>query len=152
MHNELFSPNEKLLGANCGCKEMTLFCYERTLYRIEVWPLERIYQRFSMATILERLNNFSFKAKNDPCRSCRIDYKEVVKAAQKETESYFNGLCLDCMNRTKSVTRDADMDRLQHGSLSESYFKGSCRCEHKEPTRYFSFMGDREVRDSFLRN
>ena len=98
---------------------MTLLCYEKALYTIELWPLERIYQKSHMTTILERLNNFSFEAKKDACPSCRSDYKQGVEVAQATTRSYFDCLCLDCMNRTKPVTGDADADYWQHGTLRE---------------------------------
>ena len=152
IHNGLFRPNEKLLMASCKCKETTLFGYEKALYTIEVWPLERTCQKSPMTTILQRLDNFSFEARKDACRSCRTKYKELVATAQKTTRSYFDGLCLDCMDRTKSVTEDADMDYWKHNSLGKSDFVGHCLIKHNEPTWYFSFMGRREVRYRFLRS
>ena len=105
-----------------------------------------------MTTILTRLNSFSFEARKDACRSCRIDYKKHVAAAQIKTRSYFDGLCLDCMDITKPVTKDADMDYWEHDALGESDLMGHCRVTHHQPTWYFSFMGRREVMDRFLRN
>lgn len=131
---------------------MTLFCYERALYTIDVWPLERTMQRSSMTTIIERLNNFSFEAKKSACHSCRSDYKKIVVDAQSKTRSYFDGLCLDCMDITKPVTGDADMDYWQHNTLRESDLMHHCRITRHQPTWYFSFMGRRDVMDRFLRN
>ena len=152
IHQELFRPNEDLLKASCNCKEMTLFGYEKALYSIGVWPLERTCQRSPMKTILERLDNFSFETTKGSCSFCRSDYKKSVETAQIITRSYFDGLCLDCMDRTKPVTRDADMDYWQHNSLNEKDFMYHCRNKHHQPTWYFSFMGRQEVRNRFLRN
>lgn len=104
-----------------------------------------------MTTILKRLNNFSFEASKDACQSCRVDYKNIVAAAQTKTRSYFDGLCLDCMDKTKPVTKDVDMDYWEHDSLGESDFMSHCRVNHHQPTWYFSFMGRREVLDRFLK-
>lgn len=152
IHNELFRPNEKLLKATCSCKEVTLFGYEKALYDIDVWPLERVCQRSSMTTILARLDNFSFEPQKEACGSCRSDYKGIVKLAQSKTRSYFDGLCLDCMDKTKPVTGDEDMDYWQHDRLGESDLMDHCRVKHHQPTWYFSFMGRRDVMDRFLRN
>ena len=123
------------------------------MYDIKVWPLERTCQRSSMKTILKLLDNFSFAAEEGACKSCRKDYKSIVKAAQTTTFEYFDGLCLDCMDRTKPVTRDADMDYWRHHTLGESDFIRGCRIgRHGQPTWYFSFMGRTEIRDSFLHN
>lgn len=151
IHNELFRPNEKLLKASCKCKETTLFRYEEALYTINVWPLERTCQKDPMTTILKRLNNFSFEASKNACGSCSIDYKRLVAAAQSKTRSYFDGLCLDCMDITKPVLKDVDMDYWEHDSVEESDLMGHCRISHHQPTWYFSFMGRREVLDRFLR-
>lgn len=104
-----------------------------------------------MTTILQRLNKFSFEAKIKACFRCRTNYKTIVNDAQNKTRSYFEGLCLDCMDKTKPVTGDADKDYWQHDSLGESDFIGGCRCGHHQPTWYFSFMGRQEVMHRFLR-
>ena len=113
IHNRLFRPNETLLRASCKCKETTLFQYEKALYTIEVWPLERTFQKSSMTTILERLNDFSLEARDNACRSCRMNYKKLVEEAQKGTRAYFDGLCLDCMDKSKPVTKDGGHGLLE---------------------------------------
>lgn len=150
--NELFRPNENLLRRGCRCKETTLFGYEKELYTIQVWPLERAHQRSSMSTILELLNRFSFEAKENACVVCRKDYRKIVEDAQVKTRHYFDGLCLDCMDRTKPVTKDEDMDYWRHNILRESDFFNHCRKPHQQPTWYFSFMGRIEVRNRFFQN
>ena len=149
---ELFSPNEDLLKASCSCKERTLFCYEKAMYDIEVWPLERTCQKASIRTIIQRLDNFSFTAEKGACDSCRKDYKAAVKAAQKRTWLYFDGLCLDCMDRTKPMTKDEDMDYWLHDTLGENDWIHGCRGgRHRQPTWYFSFMGRLDIRDRLRR-
>ena len=147
---ELFEPNERLLKANCICKERTLFDYEKALYRIGVWPLERVAQRNSIRVILAALDLFSYVPPKQACsRYCQRDYKAIVAAAQALTQGYFDGLCLDCMDKSKPKTGDADMDYWLHNDLGETGRVEGCRFLHKQPTWYFSFMGRKEERDRF---
>jgi len=114
-------------------------------------PLEDNFPRTSMATILHRLEDFSFEPKKGACRSCRVDYNTLVENASRKTLDYFDGMCLDCMDRTKPVTKDEDMDYWYHKNLNQDYFTGRCRVKHGQPTWYFSFMGRKIIRDRFLR-
>lgn len=110
-----------------------------------------------MATLLWRLNNFAYEPPESACKSCRSCYKydstygEMVGAAQQRTKEYFNGLCLDCMDVTKSVTLDEHMDYWRHDVLNEEDWMNHCRFKHKQPSWYFSFMGRQDIRDRFLK-
>ena len=106
-----------------------------------------------MATILDRLGKFSYEAKKLACsRNCRKDYKRTVNDAHDKTKTYFDGLCLDCMNQSNPVTGNADTDYWKHNSLKVSDFARSCRTKHQQPTWYFSFMGRRDAMDRFQRD
>lgn len=151
IHNGLFAPNDKLLQASCTCKEVTLFNYEKALYTIKVWPLERIAQNTAMKEILERLNGFKFEPKASACAICRSDYQRTVALAQSRTRDYFDGLCLDCMDKYEAKTGDEDGDYWRHNDLPDHMLSRNCRNDHGEPTWYFSFMGRKEDIDRFLR-
>ncbi len=151
IHNGLFEPNDKLLQATCTCKEVTLFNYEKALYNIKVWPLERTAQTTTMTEILDRLNDFHCEPKENACGNCRSDYQSTVKLAQKRTREYFDGLCLDCMNKNKAKTGDEDEDYWQHIDFRNQDYSRYCRKSHGQPTWYFSFMGRKEDIDRFLR-
>lgn len=151
IHRGLFTPNEKLLKATCSCKEVTLFNYEKALYTIQVWPLERVALREPMTTIIERLNKFHFEAKKNACVSCRSDYQRTVGLVRDNTRNYFDGLCLDCMDSSNPKTGDDDVDYWLHNDLNEDQRVRGCRHEHGQPTWYFSFMGRKETRDQYRR-
>lgn len=116
---------------------------------MEVWPLEQTAQRNSIDRILCKLKGFSYEAPKGACVSCRMDYGSHVDKARKHVESYFDGLCLDCMDRSKAKLGDSDNDYWQHNQLSENEFIKGCRFPHKQPTWYFSFMGRKEDRERF---
>ena len=71
---------------------------------------KKTFQFTTMTTLLGRLNRFEFEPVKSACHRCRQDYQQIVADAQSRTREYFNGLCLDCADRTKAVTEDDDMD------------------------------------------
>ena len=150
LHRDLFEVTKGLFLARCSCKEKTLFGYEKALFVIRVWPLEAEALRNSIRTILDRLENFNFVATSGSCSNCTQDYNGVVKQALKRTLNSFDGLCLDCMDKTKPKTKDEDHDYWQHNSLIPGEWDSGCRIDHGQPSWYFSFMGRKENRDRFL--
>ena len=151
IHGELFKPNEALLASTCKCREKNLFTYEKTLFSIDVWPLERTAQRNSINTILNRLDQFELvHPTNHLCSfSSHRNFEVVVKSAQACTRSYFDGLCLDCMDKSKPKTGDVDMDYWRHSDIRDVDLISGCRVTHRKPTWYFSFMGRQEDRVLF---
>lgn len=134
--------------ASCTCKEKTLYGYEKELFRLNVWPLERAAQKSSMGEILSILDEFRYEVGEPSCqRSCQQNFRSIILNAQMHTSEYFEGLCLDCMDHSKSKTEDVDMDYWQHSKLHESEWVRGCRFSHKQPTWYYSFMGRKETRD-----
>ena len=149
----LYRPIEHLLAASCKCKAETLWGYEKALLLARVWPLEQTEKHNSMDTILERLDTFKYKVAEAACMyPCHRNYESIVADAKAHTESYFDGMCLDCMDRMKPKTGDRNDDYWRHNNfrLEDEWFVG-CRIKHKQPTWYFSFMGRQEDKD-YLQN
>ena len=69
------------------------------------------------------------------------------------TGAYYDGMCLDCMDRLKPKTGDGDDDYWQHNNFrdEDGWFEG-CRIKHKQPSWYFSFMGRKEDKDTLQKN
>lgn len=149
LHNGLFKPNEQLLMASCPCRKETLYDYEKRLWQVEVWPLERVAQRTAITILLDRLDRFEEPLKQGCSPNCRRDFKRIVTSVKNSTRHYFDGLCLDCMDKSKPKTGDLDMDYWRHDDLKEEEWAFGCRFDHKQPTWYFSFMGRQEDRDRF---
>lgn len=100
-----------------------------------------------MATILDRLEGFTYKAHDDACVYCQKGYTKIVRDAAAYVRKYFDGLCLDCIKKSK--TGDKNMDYWRHNSLREFERVIGCRFTHSQATWYFSFMGRKEDRDHF---
>ncbi|KAL8978900.1 MAG: hypothetical protein Q9205_005635 [Flavoplaca limonia] len=151
LHKDLYGPNDRLLRATCTCKAESLWGYEKALTDCKAWPLERLVQVTSMAVILERLTRFKYALPSTACSDCRQNYHSVVKGAISHTSGYFDGLCLDCMDSSK--TDDEDADYWSHGELKQSDFVYGCRAgRHGQPTWYYSYMGQKQSKDRMNRS
>ena len=104
-----------------------------------------------MNEILDRLESFNFEAKSSACGPCRKDYGGMVRRTEKKVREYFDGLCLDCLNRSKPKLGNTDMDYWRHNDLKEHEWVMGCRFPHKQPTWYFSFNGRKEERDRLIK-
>ena len=118
---------------------------------MKVWPLEQTAQKTSISGILSRLESFSYEASSEACGVCRFNYNGHVAESRAKVESYFDGLCLDCMDRSQPKSGNIDMDYWRHDRLSESEYIAGFRIKHKQPTWYFSFMGRQEERERIRR-
>lgn len=147
MFRGLWAPCDRLLKAGCTCRKETLFDYQEHLYKIEVWPLETVFLHKSINQILENLSRFSYEAPARACGKCRQDYKGIVAAVEHNVRRYFDGLCLDFLDRSKPKTGDPDLDYWCHHKLEEHEWVRGCRFRHRQPTWFFSFNGRKEERD-----
>ncbi|KAF7162844.1 hypothetical protein CNMCM5623_007966 [Aspergillus felis] len=164
LHLALFKRvNEIIDRATCACKEQTFFDFLKELRRIDVSPLDLSSTKASVAEMLDRLRQYDGKntrshgpSSNDtslnqsrqrPCSVCWLDGDTIVQQAIGRVSSYFDGLCLDCTDRTKDlrIEGNKDQDYWFHNEWKESYDR-RCRISHGEPTWYFSFMGRKEKR------
>ncbi|KAL8927226.1 MAG: hypothetical protein Q9208_002402 [Pyrenodesmia sp. 3 TL-2023] len=147
LNQHLLDVTKELFKANCRCKEKAFFGYGKALYKVNVWPPDTEALRNSIHTITDRLAKFHFTAAPGSCRSCAKNYNGIVSNACSYTLSYFDGLCLDCMDMTK--TENDNKDYWRHNEQKE--WDKECRATHGEPTWYFSFMGRKENEDRFRR-
>jgi hypothetical protein len=83
------------------------------LVKIDAFTIEDALQRSSFQEILDRMRHFSFEY-NPACPRCRsIDWNYVVQITRQATQGYFDGLCLDCMDRSKPKGKDLDGGSMQ---------------------------------------
>lgn len=148
----LFEPNSELLQASCDCRIATLYFYEKHLFNIGVWPLDEAASKTCISRLLYLLRSkFEYEAKPDACVRCRTNYKAAIQSLAMRVGGYFDGLCLDCLDRSKTKFSRPGDDYWQHATLQEDDYCFGCRIEHKQPTWYFSFMGRKEDRDRMLK-
>ncbi|KAF4228820.1 hypothetical protein CNMCM8980_005580 [Aspergillus fumigatiaffinis] len=164
LHQALFKRvNEIIDRATCDCKEQTIFDFLKELRRIDVSPLDLSSNKASVAQMLARLRQYDEtktrshalsstdtsvnQSRQSWCSVFWLDGKTIVRQAIARVSGYFDGLCLDCMDRTKDlqVERSKDQDYWFHNQW-EKFYDRDCRISHGEPTWYFSFMGRKEKR------
>lgn len=152
LHTLTFKPIQDLLRATCNCKERTTFQYIKALHDTGVWPFDPIWPKKSTCDILVELESFSYTPPGSACRRyCQRNYEGTVRAAISYVRSYFDGLCLDCMDKSKPKTADFDSDYWHHNELDDDEWDRGCRARHGEPTWYFSFMGRKEDREAYCK-
>ena len=110
LHRSLYSPIGKLLNeATCSSKEKVEYGYQKSLFRVGVWPLEMKYMHYSMHTILEKLEEFPGPdapvvetCKGTRC-CCAFNASDTVRSAVSACRDYFDGLCLGERGSTQLV-------------------------------------------------
>lgn len=135
----LFDPVSAFLKASCDCKEKALFAYNMGVSKTGIWPLYEHHKK-SVQEILDSKGfvNFECKVPEGACFSCTTYCNPAVVAGVRRTvQEHFDGLCLDCMTRTKSGS--VDEDYWDHDK-DKAWSRG-CSISHDQPTWYFSFMG-----------
>ncbi|KAF2833389.1 hypothetical protein CC86DRAFT_461771 [Ophiobolus disseminans] len=104
LHKSLYKKCGHLLRYDtdkCTCWDSTVGQYFYALTKIDVFPVEDVISYSSIQQITGRLGRFEYNHM-PACRRCRqMDWESVVLKAKANTEHYFNGLCLDCMDRSK---------------------------------------------------
>lgn len=138
----LFNPISAFLGARCECKKDSLYAFMIGLSKTGIWPLHDAH-KMSLLDILNShgFENFECDVPENACNHCIQKISpQSVNMVRESLLTEFDGLCLDCMNLTK--TGDVNGDYWEHG-YCRNYSTG-CRIDHGEPTWYFSFMGRRQ--------
>lgn len=94
-----------------------------------------------------------FKLEYQPvCLRCRsIDFVYVVQMTRQVTQSYFDGLCLDCMERSKPKGKGLDDEYWRINANVNNRWDSRCRVRHGQPTWYVSWLGHNEVRQKLLK-
>ncbi|KAL5404395.1 hypothetical protein PMIN06_008958 [Paraphaeosphaeria minitans] len=135
----------------CSCWDATIGQYLAALVRIDAFTIEDALQRSSFHEILDRMKDFSFDY-NPECRRCRsIDWVYVVQMTRQAAQAYFDGLCLDCMDRSKPEGKEMDDEYWRINASVENRWDSRCRVQHKQATWYVSWLGRDDIRQKLLR-
>ena len=73
-------------------------------------PLDVVWSKIEIDEILAKLGTFKYTASDNACRNCKEDYEKIIRSVIKHVRTYFDGLCLDCMDSSKAKTIDYDSD------------------------------------------
>lgn len=96
---------------DCECNSWasTAGHYFAGLVNTSAYPLEKTFSRSSVAEILSRLEPFTME-KHGSCSLCSTDWEAQVADARIKTLQYFDGLCIDCMDRSRPKRGNGDVD------------------------------------------
>ncbi|QDS75098.1 hypothetical protein FKW77_007093 [Venturia effusa] len=127
----------------CTCRADTVSGYERALQRTQAYPLEETWHKNCADDILSRLKDFGYTVPSGACGNCTQNYTREIAHAISGVRTYFDGLCLDCMNASKRKTsRDEKLDENDvywiHNQTRQ--WDEDCRVTHGQPTWYYSYM------------
>jgi hypothetical protein len=154
LHKSLYKPCRYLLrnGTNdCQCWDSAIGQYIASLNRINVFPVEDVVSHSSITQICQRLKDFEYTYQPE-CRRCRgLDWLSTVLKAKSNTEGYFQGLCLDCMDRSKRKGDNADEEYWQRNSSVNGRWDTKCRISHNQSTWYVSWLGRPDEREKIMR-
>ncbi|KAJ4294427.1 hypothetical protein N0V90_008117 [Kalmusia sp. IMI 367209] len=135
----------------CNCWDATIGQYLAALVQVDAFPIEDVVKRSSINEIVERLKQFQFDY-SPTCRRCRsIDFVYVVKMTIQAAENYFDGLCLDCMNRSKPKGKDLDDEYWRINKSSMNHWDTRCRSKHNQSSWYVSWLGRDDTRQKLLK-
>ncbi|KAF2634057.1 hypothetical protein P280DRAFT_414639 [Massarina eburnea CBS 473.64] len=123
--------------------------YFAELVRIDAYPLETIFPKHSMNTILERLEKFKLGDIGD-CFCCEIDWRHHITKSIENTRTNFHGLCIDCMDSSKPKRGSTDEDYWMHLGTVGGRWDTHCRVKHGQQTWYVSWLGRSEHRQKLL--
>jgi hypothetical protein len=135
----------------CECWDATIGRYQLALAKCDAWPVDDVLNYSSIGQVVRRLKAFNYNY-TPKCNRCRgIDWETIVLKAQSNTLGYFNGMCLDCMNRSKPRGKNLDDEYEKHNQSIGGRWDTQCRIKHGQPTWYVSWLGRPDIREKVLR-
>ena len=63
-----------------------------------------------MKYVLDHLAVFRYQTHTTSCTECKKSYEAVVRYAVSRTRGYFDGLCLDCIDKSNPKTDSSNID------------------------------------------
>jgi len=137
----------------CKCRHWatTAGHYFAALVHTEAYPLEKTFSKNSVNDILTCLKKFDMPAQaTSLCRLCLTDWDDEVARARRITMRYFDGLCIDCMDRSRPKRDNTDVDYWRQLESVDGRWDAKCRIRHDEPTWYVSWCGRDEHKQKLL--
>lgn len=135
----LCDPLGEFKDFGCSCKERSVFNYVAALTNTGLWPLHESHNK-AVREILDSpgLIKWDCQLPADACGLCRSKTsKHRAEKTRLDILGNFDGLCLDCMTKTKT----GDVDRDYWEVDLKKAWSVDCRFNHGQATWYFSFMG-----------
>lgn len=91
-------------------------------------------QKYPIAEIIDELEKFEFTPKTIKCESgvCSQDYKHSVNITIRKVKFAFEGLCLDCMERSQVELVEGETRQafIKKNSPFKGFWDINCRFGH----------------------
>jgi len=113
--------------------------------------VEDVISYSSVQQIIGRLGEFKYDHKPACIRCRKMEWETVVLQAKANTEKYFDGLCLDCMDRSKPHGKNLDDEYWKHNESVGGRWDTRCRITHNQSTWYVSWLGRPDLREKIMR-
>ncbi|CAA9964096.1 hypothetical protein PTMSG1_07455 [Pyrenophora teres f. maculata] len=154
LHKSLYSRVGHILRSgtsSCSCWDAAIGRYQYALTKCNAWPVDDVLNYSSINQVVGRLKAFDYDY-TPKCARCRsIDWETIVLKARTNTLGYFNGMCLDCMNRSKPRGETLDNEYEDDNKSVDGRWDTKCRIKHGQPTWYVSWLGRPDIREKILR-
>ena len=101
------------------------------------WPVDKAVQKYPITEIIVELEKFEFTPKTKSCDSnaCYHDFKNSVNIAIRKAKFAFEGLCLDCMERSQADEQPRQ-DYIEKNSPYKGCWDIGCRFGHGRASWY----------------
>lgn len=150
----LFNPTEpkKFCEKNCPARDHCITAYLEAVQATDIWPLHKQHTK-SIQQIIDSPGFVAWKCRKPEgaCTDCLGQLEgDHVDEIRGKTMTYWEGLCLDCMDLSQPKTTSLHDDYWSHNLFKE--WSRGCRLKHTRNTWYHSFMGRPEIMDQYQKD
>ena len=111
----IYASHDSAVFSECDSTQMIILL--NGLYRQRLWPLTAAWRTSSLKDILAALGRCDFgrpQPTHPRCLTCKIDVASKVERLVKEVLGAFDGFCLDCVVKGRSMNRNKKPCRVPH--------------------------------------
>jgi hypothetical protein len=139
LKDKLVHPFDKLKDEACTCRDATVVSFWKALDTIGYWAVNEFkFKPMTKILNMSTFINFSVNISPTACIKCHDAVSALgIRKVRAQMANDFHGLCLDCMQLTK--TGSVHQDYWMKDYLGK--WDTGCRITHGERTWNFSFMG-----------
>lgn len=145
----LFDPIDNALKLTCPCKDASLVSWCKALSKSGIWPLAD-HDTKSVRDILQHPGTIHFRCvlPAEACEACKANFQpSKISRARDGSLTTFDGMCLDCMARSKGGQNGTNRSYWVHDTQRQ--WDTNCRINHGQATWFFSFLGKKKDMDDY---
>ncbi|KAH6680278.1 hypothetical protein B0J14DRAFT_578254 [Halenospora varia] len=130
----LFDPLNEFCRAHCPGREASIAAYLEGVKRTAIWPIENQHRKANKDILNSPgFTNWQVTIPPNACTSCIARLSGAhLRTIDRDNTNYWQGLCLDCMDISKTKARDLDSEYWEHARDRE--YSEHCRIWHERST------------------